>query len=219
MTLTKRPVFDVTAEWDFVHHFAGAFHGWGQAVNVLRKLVENFRIGAQVSVDFDSEVAQVWIERHKLPRNVGPLFPKRAFEAHSQAFVQTNVLDHAVFHLIPPQANLRFTALPPCQPWSRGGRAAGIACPNGWAFVDAIRITIAGQPHMLTLECVDEVSSHGHFALLCETLDRGGYGRAWHHAAPSHVNRPRWLGVWLRRDIFVETEGVSLPIRAERIIT
>ena len=54
VTLFKRPLFDASAEWDFVHHFAGAFHGWGQAVNMIPKLNTTFRIGAQMSVDIDS---------------------------------------------------------------------------------------------------------------------------------------------------------------------
>lgn len=35
VTLTKRPVFEATAAWDFVHLFSGAFNGWGQAVNQI----------------------------------------------------------------------------------------------------------------------------------------------------------------------------------------
>ena len=164
VTLTKRPVFDCKAEWDFVQ---------SQAVNMLPKFVDSFRIGAQLSIDNDSEVAQVWMEHHKQPCHVGPLRPRTAFEAHSKAFAQTHVFDHTMFNLVAPRANLRYTASPPCQPWSKGGRAAGLASLNGWAFVDTIRITIAGQPHMLTLECVDDVAVHPHFALLRALLTRG----------------------------------------------
>ncbi|CAK9104028.1 unnamed protein product, partial [Durusdinium trenchii] len=78
VTLTKRPVFDAKAEWDFLHLVAGAFHGWSQAVNMLPRLVESFHVGAQVSLDADLE----------------------AFEAHANAFVQACVEDHTVFHLM-----------------------------------------------------------------------------------------------------------------------
>ena len=115
-----------------------------------------------------------------------------------------------------------FTASPPCQPWSRGGRSAGLACPEGWAFVDAIRTAIAGQPHLLAFECVDEIASHSHFALLEALLQWGGFSCAWQGVMPfhqlSHVNRSRWLSVWMRNDVFKLAEGPSLPIRAERLI-
>ena len=115
-----------------------------------------------------------------------------------------------------------YTASPPCQPWSRGGRSAGIACPQGWAFVDAIRMSIAGQPHLLAFECVDEVASHAHFALLEALLEWGGYSCAWQCVVPfhqlPHVHRSRWLGVWVRKDVFTPAEGPSLPIRADRLV-
>ena len=222
VTLTKRPVFDCQAEWDFVHLFAGAFHGWSQAVNMLPKFVDSFRIGAQLSIDSDSEVAQVWMERHKQPCHVGPLRPRTAFEAHYKAFAQTHVFDHTMFNLVAPHANMCYTASPPCQPWSKGGRAAGLASLNGWAFVDTIRITIAGQPHMLALECVDDVAVRPHFTLLCALLAKGGYQCTWQQVVPyhqlSHVNRTRWLSVWLRSDIFQECDEISLPVRAERVM-
>lgn len=216
VTLMKRPLFDQAGAWDFVHYFAGAFHGWAQAVNVLPKLVDSFR------VDVDAEVAQVWIAKHHKPCHVGPLLPRKAFEMHAQAFVHTQVFDHTVFHLLAPQGNLCFTASPPCQPWSRGGRAFGIASSQGWAFVDAVRITIAGQPLMLALECVDEVATHSHFAILEELLRIGGYRCAWQRVVPfhqvSHIHRSRWLGVWLRLDVFALAECPSLPLRVEKII-
>ena len=88
VTLAKRPVFDVSAAWDFVHLFPGAFNGWGQAVNQLSKHVSAFRSGAQVCVDFDAEVTQIWMERYRKPAHVGPLLPRRAFESHPHAFAR-----------------------------------------------------------------------------------------------------------------------------------
>ena len=222
VTLMKRPVFDIKAEWDFLHLFAGAFHGWSQAFNMLPKLVESFHVGAQVSLDADLEVAQIWMEKHKLPCHVGPLRPRQAFEAHANAFIQTDVGDYTVFHLMAPHANLCYTASPPCQSWSKAGLSAGIACSNGWAFVDTIKLTVAGQPHMLTVECVDEISAHPHFAVLEAMFTKGGYRCIWQHIVPyhqlSHVSRTRWLSVWVRFDIVVECLGPSLPVRADRII-
>ena len=97
VTLTKRPVFDAAAAWDFMHLFSGAFNGWGQAVNQIVRHVSTFRTGAQVCVDFDAEVTQIWIERYRKPAHVGPLLPRRAFEFHPHAFVHTKIFDHTVF--------------------------------------------------------------------------------------------------------------------------
>ena len=222
VTLTKRPVFEAAAAWDFLHLFSGAFNGWEQAVNQIAQHVCTFRIGAQVCVDFDAEVTQIWIERYRKPSHVGPLLPRRAFEFHPHAFVHTKIFDHTILHLLAPQVNLYLTASPPCQPWSRGGRSAGLACPEGWAFADAIRTAIAGQPHLLAFECVDELASHSHFALLEAMLQWGGYSCAWQCVVPfhhlAHVHRSRWLGVWMRNDVFMHAEGPPLPIRAERLI-
>ena len=85
-----------------------------------------------------------------------------------------------------------------------------------------MKLTVAGQPHTLTLECVDEISVHPHFALLEALFTNGGYRCIWQRTVPyhqlSHVSRTRWLSVWLRRDIVAECLGPSLPVRADQRI-
>lgn len=221
-TVMKMPIFDAAEAWDTIHFFAGAFEGWTQGLSWLPSVVPSFRVGRQIHVDHDDEVALVWNKKYRKPCLQGPLAPCTSVDPAMHTTIHTHIFDHSIFHVCTPVANLCYTASPPCPTWSRSGKSAGIDDAQGWAFVDLIRMCVAGQPLMIAIECVDELVNHRHFVILQQLFENAGFDCTWQDVVPyhmlAHVHRTRWLGIWMRKDVFRRAARSFQPLRIERIV-
>ena len=222
VTLSKRPIYSVNGQWDVVNFFAGGFAGWTHAFHLLPKILPEFCTGHQIHIDHDAEIAQVWTKRLNKPTLKGPLKPPTFLQATRHTAIHATVDDFTCFHVFDPQSNALFTGSPPCPTWSRGGRSAGIQDPQGFAFVDFIRMVTAGQPLFVGVECVDEIVAHDHFPFLLNLFNKVGYVCKWHRVIPlhqlAHVFRTRWLGVWFRADVNGQVATPDSPLRALKVI-
>lgn len=200
------PVFCMESQWHAIHLFSGAFAGWTQAFNQIPRLLEDFLIGSQLHGDSDLEVAQAWVHRTGQTYYATPLLPRSVVDPATNKFVHGEVKDYYFLHLAGHPANVVFTASPPCVSWSRGGRQHGLASIFGQVFLQAIMTCGLAQPIILALECAAEVPTNPHFRIVRTLLEQLGFRCLWNDICSlhtlSHTTRNRWLGVWVRADVF-----------------
>lgn len=124
-------------------------------------------------------------------------------------FVHGDVADVSFLHIAGFKSNVVYTASPPCVSWSRGGRKQGLASIYGQAFLNALMTCGVAQPVMIALECAAEVPANPHCSIIRGLLDTLGYKRLWDDVSSlqtlSNTARNRWLGVWVRQDLFKQS--------------
>ena len=203
------PSFNHEAHWNAVHLFSGAFDGWTQAFNRLPRVFGDFLIGSQVHLDADLEVAQAWVKKHGIPYSATPLMPRPTFDFSPHRFIHGDVKDISFLHLAGFGGNTIYTASPPCVSWSRGGKKQGLASVFGQDFLHAIMTCGVAQPNMIAFECAAEIPASPHFRVIKALLEALGFRCLWNDVCPlhaiTHTARTRWLGVWIRGDLFVQS--------------
>lgn len=185
----------------FVHMFSGSFCGWHQAARSLEQ-AGILVYGSSVHVDSDEDVMAVWSKAQR-----SDMYYKDV-PIHTSKSTVSGVLSvigkHHWLNLSRSEVNAIFTASPPCQPWSRGGKERGLEDWNGQSFVDSIVAVHHGRPIMLLLECTEKTWKHAHFQTLQTLLSFIGYKRVWQDEVETkdltHMNRKRWLAIWVRKD-------------------
>ena len=212
------PVLDEAIEC--LRIFSGAFSGWGQALSSLPRFCSTLRLGTQTFVDVDVEVTAALARKHGCNVTPAPVQASAVFEVSLHKVVRAEVADPCLLHVVQPLANFIFTASPPCISWSRGGLGRGLNCFEGWTFVDCLKQCAFAQPTMLNLECVDELARHAHFPIIRRLLHVIGYRALWEGTLPyctfAHMQRTRWLAVYVRADLFSHVESQSDQFRAFR---
>ena len=188
-----------------LHLFAGAFSGWSQATFTIPWILPQTTIGTQVFVDLDSDVIAALSMKFGIKSVHAPLAATQAFEITLNRVIQGDVADPTILHCVQPLSNLVFSASPPCVSWSKGGIGRGLNCPDGWAFVEAIKQCAIGQPVLVVFECVDALALHSHFKIITSMLRDLGYVGIWddvvHYHTFVHMHRSRWLACFVRHDI------------------
>ena len=191
--------------WEAVHLFAGAFHGWSQALRWISKQNQPFELAREVSIDWDEDVMKIWSVKHGRTPKLPPFEPVTSCILEPQIGLCADVKDLQKLHWCGAKCNLIMTLSPPCVSWSRGGLQKGLASIEGWAFVDAIRDVAILQPPLVTAECADELYSHDHAAILRSLFSAIGYRKIWEQVVESHrltgAHRTRWLCVWVRASV------------------
>ena len=200
--LQHRPELQCDLPWDGLHLFCGAFDGWSRALNWLAKSNCNFSLRREVHVDSSPQVMDTWAFNHASDPIRAPVQPCLVWDVRRHIGVVGPVSDMSVLHVVESQSNLMATVSPPCVSWSRGGKARGLACDEGWASVEALQLAFIAQANVITLECADELASHKHAPLLDRLLMAMGYVLIWKQVVPlqllTHNFRTRWLSVWAR---------------------
>ena len=202
VVLQHRPELQIDMPWDAIHLFCGAFDGWSRALQWLAKSNLGFSLRREVHIDSSEEVMDTWAYNHDGELLHAPLEPCRLWDVRKSIGVVGCVSDRSVLHVVESQANLLSTASPPCVSWSRGGKSRGLACDEGWAFVQSIVLSFVSQANLIALECADELDVHPHAPLIDRLLSALGYILIWKQVVPfqliSHSFRTRWLSVWAR---------------------
>eukprot|EP00438_Fugacium_kawagutii_P022415 Skav201705 [mRNA] locus=scaffold2750:50465:54844:+ [translate_table: standard] len=185
----------------FTHLFSGSFCGWHQAAVSLEQS-EILKIGSSSHIDCDEDVIAVWSKGKR-----ADVFYKEV-SIHTSKSRITGVLStvgkHHWLNLNRSDINAIYTASPPCQPWSRGGKERGLEDSNGLAFIDAIVAVHHGRPLIFLIECTEKTWRHSHFHILQTFLACIGYKRVWQDEVETreltHMYRKRWLAIWVRKD-------------------
>ena len=197
------------------HLFAGAFHGWGQALDSLRGIV-GLDLAHEILVDHAPLVvaAQVaTLDVHSvLPSQLNSWTPTPA-----QLAILADVSDIGLLHAVPWTGSHVATASPPCPPWSRAGEQDGLADSHGLTFIAALAWARAVAPLALLLECVDGLPSHPHYPVVAAAIQWAGYrihySMVHDHAQFGPCARRRWLAVLLRYDLEVPVHPGPLQFR------
>ena len=186
------------------HLFSGAFSGWERAFDWCSAMNIN-KAMFSYSIDSDPGVGRIWAMNESVKCFHG-LIPLNFKTEATKVFFNTTVQGTSWYNINRFAANLLITASPPCQSWSLGGKRTGLHSENGIAFIESINAVKWIRPIAFLLECSDRVPSHKHFGVIQMCLNYAGYVQHWsqvvHLDGLTGMARTRWLGVWLRRDIF-----------------
>ena len=203
-----RPEFEPTLPWDVVHMFCGAFSGWSQAARWLDGN-KTMCLGQEIFIDNDPQVMQLWNIKHSATYRTLPLDYKTAWCHAKHVGLCGSISEPSIMGACRSQVNVITTMSPPCQSWSKGGRRAGLDDQNGEAFLDALIAAFSLQTLGIAAECADDIVSHEHFKVVKALAHALGYVLVWDQVTPYHVMtthaRSRWLGVWVRFDVTLQT--------------
>ena len=181
---------------DFCHLFAGGFGGWGKAVHWHFPRSKNF------AIDHDPDVMSLW-QLSNESRVVQDAHGCPHYKDWSVGILMD--VGDEWYGLIRHTYNLFMTMSPPCISWSLGGKMDGLACYAGHSFWQAICAVKWVRPIAVTLECVDRICAHKHFAIIQEAARFCGYRIHWSQTVKCDtlvgMNRTRWLAVWIRNDV------------------
>ncbi len=186
------------------HLFSGAFSGWERAFDWCSAVNINKPMFSY-AIDSDSTVAKIWAKNEDVKVFHG-LIPLNFKTNAMRVMFNTTVQGTSWYNVNRFFANLLITASPPCQSWSLGGKQTGLHSENGVAFIESIKAIKWNRPIAFLLECSDRVPSHKHFEIIKLCLSFAGYKQHWSQVVAldslTGMARTRWLGVWLRHDIF-----------------
>ena len=193
-----------TSPMNLFHLFSGSFGGWSQAIECLLKDPLFPPLGQQVCIDSDPVTMGLWSQQVGRPHHLGRTSHLLPWNPASHLGICTPVDDRSLMHQVIFHSNSVGTASPPCVSWSKAGRSKGLNSDAGFAFVEAVIITLALRPSIQVFECADEILNHSHFGLISHLLKLGGFRRVWQQISSLHslsdTKRDRWLSVWVRAD-------------------
>ena len=185
------------------HLCAGAFGGWDRA---FRWLVNEHQICCPMTfaVESDFTTLQTWCKANQASILQGPISPQVPQNAGAVGLL-TPIQDSTWFNACRQQANLIFTASPPCQTWSNGGKQFGLEAENGLTFIQVIYGVKWVRPIACLVECSDTVPSHVHYPIIQKVFRFIGYKQCWSQIVPLHdftgMKRSRWLSLFVRCDV------------------
>ena len=180
--------------------FAGAFHGWGQALECINRSL-GLEVAHEVLVDnspivVSAQAAILDIEAVQLQR-MSSWVPTPAHVA-----VLADVGDTSLLHVIPWTGCHVATASPPCPPWSQASSRDGLEDPAGVCFLETMLWARRAAPLALLMECVDALPVHPHYPIILAFIRWAGFTTLLHnHAVFGPCTRRRWLAVLLRHDV------------------
>ena len=190
--------------WNVFHSFAGSYAGWSQSMHWLKSNTDWLILGQEYFLDADPMVMQLWSTKYQQAHVRCPVSFTTPWPHGPHVGMCGCVSDLSVLNLLRTQTNLVHTLSPPCQSWSKGGRAKGLADSNGQAFIESIQLSFAMQPNFMALECADELTKHEHYQFVLAYAKALGYRQIWSQITPYHTvanhHRTRWLAVWTRSD-------------------
>eukprot|EP00438_Fugacium_kawagutii_P008721 Skav216387 [mRNA] locus=scaffold1241:302911:307353:+ [translate_table: standard] len=103
---------------------------------------------------------------------------------------------------------------PPCQPWSGAGYGSGLNSKDGMAFLDCVKWASLAHIQSFSAENVPGFSRHADFGKLMEGAENMGMSLRLHGVFQAHtvipVQRDRWLGTFLHKDVGVDVQRLSL---------
>ena len=185
------------------HLFSGSFSGWEQFFEWmdLRNIIKT---SYSFAIEADPEVVDVWQQHYHGSSFTGSI-PAKFQKTEKFTIVQTPVQDFSWYNLCRASVNFIMTQSPPCQPWSLGGRGAGLESINGMCFLDGINAVKWTRPNIVWMECSDVVPTHHHYDIIKATFKYIGYRLQWQQISSlselAGMQRARWLAVWMRCDI------------------
>lgn len=211
------PAFEPSCSTVTGYLFAGAFSGWERAFKWCKAQGIN-RPMFSYAIDSDPSVGKVWAKNSDA-KVVQGLIPLNFKADVSNVMFNVSVQSKSWFNVNRFGVNLIFSASPPCQSWSMGGKQTGLHSENGIAFIECINSALWVRPVALLLECSDRVPSHKHYEVIKQCLCFAGFKHHWSKVIPldglTGMVRTRWLGVWLRGDIF--PKDVPPPINLSHV--
>ena len=188
---------------NFGHLCAGAFGGWDRAIRwtANQKVIYAPR---SFAVESDFFTLTTWCKANQATIFQGPISPEVPKDDINIG-VSAPIQDASWFNLCNSPVNLIFSASPPCQTWSQGGKHSGLEAENGMTFMQVIYSTKWVRPLACLVECSDTVPAHKHYPIIVKSFEFIGYKQCWSQVVPLHeltgMKRSRWLSVFVRNDV------------------
>ena len=186
-----------------VHLCAGAFGGWDRAF----KWLNNERVifnPTCVAIESDFETLKTWSVANEATIYHGPIDPSVVLEGCNNG-VLSPIQDFTWYNCCRQQVNILFTASPPCQTWSNGGKQQGLEAENGMTFIQVVADVKWVRPIACLIECSDTVPSHKHYPVIQASFRYIGYRQVWSQVVPLHdftgMKRTRWVTLFIRGDV------------------
>ena len=197
------PGYEKSLPLNFGHLCAGAFGGWDRAIRwaASQKIIYAPRTFA---VESDFFTLDTWCKSNSASVFQGPISPEVPKDAHNIGILAP-IQDVTWFNACRHPVNLVFSASPPCQTWSNGGRHSGLEAENGMTFMQVVYSVKWVRPLACLIECSDIVPAHKHYVIIVKAFELCGYQQCWSQVVPLHeltgMKRSRWLSLFVRSDV------------------
>ena len=185
------------------HLCAGAFGGWDRAFQWLvgQKTIYNPDVFA---VESDYDILRTWCKAKDAVILEGPISPQVPRNERNIG-IFAPIQDCTWYNMCRQPVNMVFTASPPCQTWSSGGRKFGLEAENGMTFMQVVHGVKWVRPVCCLLECSDTVPGHAHYIVIQKAFKYIGYKQCWSQIIPLHnftgMKRSRWISLFIRLDV------------------
>ena len=197
------PSVEKTLPISLVHLCAGAFGGWDRAF----KWLDTERVifsPTNIAIEADHETLKTWSVANDAIIYAGPIDPSETFKGCNIGIL-CPIQDCTWYNSCRQQINLLFTASPPCQTWSNGGKKQGLESENGMTFMQVVANAKWVRPIICLVECSDTVPGHKHYPIILAAFRYCGYRRCWSQIVPLHdftgMRRTRWISLFIRVDV------------------
>jgi len=182
--------------------FAGAYGGWSSTIQHLQDFHD---LDAQtISVEFDLKTCLFHAASRSTPIINGfTKLPTNLFQGfHNDLMIHADATSLDWIAPIGAWHPDIVCLSPPCPPWSRAGRGAGLGSIEGMLFPESVSLLRWLQPSLILVENVAGFQSHEHKPFVLRTISMLGYRLAWARVldlkAHAPCSRPRWLALFER---------------------
>ena len=196
--------------------FSGAYNGWSQAAYVLRSLGVPVHVRWLLDVEPQCFAASQLIHGGNLVKVSNNRELRHALEGSCDVFAVANVT-HDWWHGLLALPNLSLLVMsPPCPPWSTASSGPGLQCAEGRLFLNMLSIIEVVKVPCVCVEQVAGFCKHVDAKEIERVWDDVGYRKVWSRvvdlADTSPGSRPRYLAVYLRKDVEQQPVQAALPV-------
>ena len=108
---------------------------------------------------------------------------------------------------------------PPCQPWSKAGKAAGLFSADGVTFAHTVMDFKITKPLCVNLENVPGLEEHRHYQILQQLIDQSGYRIVTSNVDRVYpllpIVRRRWLCTIMPKDTCIPQSKIDFARKVE----
>ena len=183
--------------------FAGGYAGWHRAVSILQ--FAGVKAHMSWCLERDSDCVELLCANHPALHEVRSLHEVEFNRCPDDTLLIADNFNAAWWRPITMKRPVQLICFsPPCQPWSRAGRQAGLASEDGRLILQTVDFLKATGISVAVYEEVEHFPKHAHFGIYYNAMESAGYECAWRGllqlAEVAPVSRPRYFLIWLHRD-------------------
>ena len=193
-----------TRDW-IVELCAGGYGGWHFAARFLAEHGYPTVKFASVEIQLQAAVSNALNHHAMLIRNDSEVPPDFLQKADHSVVFQAAVQDHEWLKHVAQIRPFAAVISAPCPPWSVSGMLRGLNDDNGMVFLHCIGRLRILQPEWVAIEQVCGFKNHDHYQTLMAAFNWAGFEKVddvmIDLAEMCPVRRPRWLGLFCRKDL------------------